>query len=157
MTRDKFGRRDVLKMMAVGGGLAALAPMLNLPLDVQAQGKKRKVIFVVHDLNPFFVPAIVGMKNFGALAGWDTQFIGPPTPDRQKTVELQYNAIASKPDAVAFTAIDSEAFLDPIKEAQDEGIFVVCSTREPRVSKRRPALPTWDRTSSPPETWLVTR
>ena len=52
--------------------------MLNLPLDVQAQEKKRKVIFVVHDLNPFFVPAIVGMKNFGALAGWDTQFIGPP-------------------------------------------------------------------------------
>ena len=55
----------------------------------------------------------------------------------QKTVELQYNAIASKPDAVAFTAIDSEAFLDTIKKAQDEGIFVVVfNTRAPGVKEK---------------------
>jgi ABC-type sugar transport system substrate-binding protein len=111
--------------------------MLSQPLDAQAQGKKRKVTFVVHDLNPFFVPAIVGVKNFGTLAGWDTSFIGPPTPDAQKTVETQYNAIAAKPDAVGFTAIDSEAFLAPIKAAQDAGIFVVLfNTRAPGVKEK---------------------
>jgi len=137
MTGHKFDRRDMLKMMAMGGGVAALAPMLNLPLVAQAQGTKRKVIFVTHDLNPFFVPAIIGLKNFGAMANWDTQFIGPPTPDMQKTVELQYSAIAAKPDAVGFTAIDSEAFIDPIKKAQDAGIFVVTyNTRAPGVAEK---------------------
>lgn len=135
MTSRKFDRRDVLKMMALGGGAAALMPMLSLP--VSAQGKKRKITFVVHDLNPFFVPAIVGVKNFGALAGWDTSFIGPPSPDAQKTVETQYNAISAKPDAVGFTAIDSEAFLAPIKAAQDAGIFVVLfNTRAPGVKEK---------------------
>ena len=137
MKGRKFNRRDVLKMVALGGGAAALAPMLNLPLDAYAAEKKRKVIFVVHDLNPFFVPAVVGQKTFGTLAGWDTQFIGPPVPDAQHTVEMQYNAISAKPDAVGFTAIDSEAFLAPIKAAQDAGIFVVIfNTRAPGVKEK---------------------
>ena len=59
--------------------MAALAPVSGKgPRHADAQEKKRKVIFVVHDLNPFFVPAIVGLKDFGALAGWKTEFIGPP-------------------------------------------------------------------------------
>ena len=139
MKNHKIDRRTVLKLTAAGVGMAALAPALgNMPQVAHAEEekKKRKVIFVVHDLNPFFVPAIVGMKEFGELAGWDTQFIGPATPDMLGTVEAQYNAIAAKPDAVAFTAIDSEAFIDPIKAAQDEGIFVVIfNTRAPGVKE----------------------
>lgn len=130
-------RRDLLKMMATGAGAVALAPALaGAPLPAFAQAKKRKVIFVTHDLNPFFVPAIVGLKNFGALAGWDTEFIGPPVHDTQKTVEMQYNAIAAKPDAVGFTAVDSEAFNDPIMAAIEAGIFVVLyNTRAPGVQE----------------------
>ena len=132
----QWDRRTALKLMATGAGMAALAPALSVG-PVLAQGKKRKVIFVTHDLNPFFVPAIVGLKDFGALAGWDTQFIGPVPHDMQKTVEMQYNAIAAKPDAVGFTAIDSEAFIDPIKKAQEEGIFVVLyNTRAPGVKEK---------------------
>jgi len=123
--------------MAAGAGMAAFAPGLGgMAPAALAQGKKRKVIFVVHDLNPFFVPAIVGLKEFGELANWDTQFIGPATPDMLSTVETQYNAIAAKPDAVGFTAIDSEAFLDPIRAAQEAGIFVVLfNTRAPGVKE----------------------
>ena len=137
MKSHKFDRRTALKMMAAGVGMAALAPASgSAPLVAQAKEKKRKVIFVVHDLNPFFVPAIVGLKDFGALAGWNTEFIGPPLPDMPKTIELQYNAIAAKPDAVGFTAIDSVAFIDPIKAAQDAGIFVVIfNTRAPGVKE----------------------
>jgi ABC-type sugar transport system substrate-binding protein len=132
-----MNRRDLLKLMAAGAGAAAFAPMFaGMPSPAFAQRKKRKVIFVTHDLNPFFVPAIVGLKDFGALAGWDTEFIGPPVHDTQKTVELQYNAIAAKPDAVGFTAVDSEAFIDPIKAAQEAGIFVVLyNTRAPGVKE----------------------
>jgi len=97
---------------------------------------ERKVIFVTHDLNPFFVPAIVGLKDFGSLAGWKTEFIGPPVHDTVKTIELQYNAIAARPDAVGFTAVDSEAFIETITRAQEAGIFVVLfNTRAPGVKE----------------------
>ncbi|MGQ9503189.1 MAG: twin-arginine translocation signal domain-containing protein, partial [Anaerolineae bacterium] len=77
-----MNRRDLLKLMAAGAGATAIAPMFTgMPSPVFAQRKKRKVIFVTHDLNPFFVPAIVGLKDFGSLAGWDTEFIGPPVHD----------------------------------------------------------------------------
>jgi ribose transport system substrate-binding protein len=103
----------------------------------QGGGKKRKIIFVTHDLNAFFVPAIVGLKDFGALAGWDTEFVGPASNDAQKCVEMQHNAIAAKPDAVGFTAIDSDAFIAPIKSALDKGIFVVLyNTRAPGVKEK---------------------
>lgn len=130
-------RRTFLRVMAAGAGMAAFAPGLSrMAPAALAQGKKRKVIFVTHDLNPFFVPAIVGLKDFGALAGWDTEFIGPPIHDAQKTIEMQYNAISAKPDAVGFTAVDSEAFNDPIKAAQEAGIFVVLyNTRAPGVKE----------------------
>ena len=102
-----------------------------------AEKKVRKVVFVTHDLNPFFAPAVVGMKDFGALVGWETQFVGPVKNDVQGTVELQQSVIASKPDAVAFTAIDSEAFIEPIQAAQKAGIFVVLyNTRAPGVKEK---------------------
>jgi ribose transport system substrate-binding protein len=102
--------------------------------QTEEPSKTRKVIFVTHDLNPFFVPAIVGLEDFGTMAGWETEFIGPTPHDTLKTVEMQYNAIAAQPDAVGFTAVDSEAFIDPIKQAQEKGIFVVLyNTRAPGV------------------------
>jgi len=145
MEQRKISRRTALKVAAVGVGTTVVGPMLSacvVPTVAPAtpvaatQAPKRKVIFVTHDLNPFFVPAIVGLKDFGALAGWDTDFIGPVPHDAQKTIEMQYNAIAAKPDAVGFTAIDSEAYNDPIKKAQEEGIFVVLyNTRAPGVKE----------------------
>jgi len=137
MERQELERRTFLKIMAAGAGMAAFVPGLSHMAPVaSAQGKKRKVIFVTHDLNPFFVPAIVGLKDLGAMAGWDTEFIGPPIHDNQKTIEMQYNAISAKPDAVGFTAVDSEAFNDPIKAAQEAGIFVVLyNTRAPGVKE----------------------
>ena len=136
----KLDRRSVLKLMA---GTTAMVPLMAAaginPLTAAAQteeAKTRKIIFVTHDLNPFFVPAIVGLKDFGTLAGWDTEFIGPPVNDVQSTVEMQYNAISAQPDAVGFTAIDGEAFNDAIKMAQEKGIFVVLyNTRAPGVQE----------------------
>ncbi len=95
-----------------------------------------KVVFVTHDLNPFFATIAVGLKDFAALAGWDAELIGPAVHDVQGTIETQYSVIQSKPDAVAFTAVDSESFNKPIKEAQDAGIFVVLfNTRAPGVKE----------------------
>ncbi|RME84874.1 MAG: ABC transporter substrate-binding protein [Caldilineae bacterium] len=144
--KKKISRRDYLKFMAAAAGMTTLAGCAvpapapaettgAAPAAAQA-GPKRKVIFVTHDMNPFFIPAIVGLKDFGKMANWETQFIGPPIHDTQKTIELQYNAIAAQPDAVGFTAVDSEAFIEPIKEAQAKGIVVVLyNTRAPGVKE----------------------
>lgn len=89
--------------------------------------KGKKVIFVVHDKNPFFAPVQRGFEDFGALMGWTTQFIGPPAPDTQKTVELQSSALNAKPNGVIFTRIDNTSFDGNIKKALAGGTKVILS------------------------------
>jgi ribose transport system substrate-binding protein len=132
-----LSRRDVLKRgSALGAGVAAGLSVAGTTLASGAHpggfltarrqdAKKYKVIFVVHDLNPFFAPAKVGFEHFGELAGWDTQFLGPPVGDVPATVNLQEQAIAAQPDAVGFTRIDTSSFDETIKRAQEAGIFVI--------------------------------
>lgn len=134
--RAALSRRTMLKGsgalgLGIAGGLSLAGGALAAgghpaPLAAaRAQDAKRKVIFVTHDLNPFFAPCKVGFENFGKIAGWDTQFVGPPVGDVPKTVDLQNQAIAAKPDAVGFTRIDTNSFDATIKRAQDAGIFVI--------------------------------
>ncbi len=89
--------------------------------------KGKKVIFVVHDKNPFFAPVEAGFKAFGAVMGWETQFTGPPAFDAQATVDMQTNALNAKPAGVIFTRVDTSAFDANIKRAQTEGIKVILS------------------------------
>jgi ribose transport system substrate-binding protein len=131
-----LSRRDVLKRggiagagigagLTLPGGALAAAPVAGPAYGLRGQTAKRKVIFVTHDDNPFFVPVRAGLEEFGKLAGWQTQWVGPPKNDEVATVQFQLDAIASKPDAVGFTRINTAQFDDPIKQAQDAGIFVI--------------------------------
>ena len=101
---------------AAAGGSAAAGPQ-----------KGKKVIFVVHDKNPFFAPVQRGFEDFGAAMGWETQFIGPPAQDAQKTVELQASALSAKPAGVIFTRIDETSFDANIQRALSEGVKVILS------------------------------
>jgi ribose transport system substrate-binding protein len=92
---------------------------------VRSQEGAKKVIFVTHDDNPFFVPVRAGLEQFGALAGWDTQWTGPAPHDEVKTLQAQLDAIAAKPAAVGFTRVNTSTFDDAIKQAQAAGIFVI--------------------------------
>lgn len=135
-TSGGLSRRDVFKRAGAGAGLAAgigLAGGLALPMPAaarRAQETQRTVIFVNHDNNPFFVPVRKGLEQFAAMAGWETQFTGPPVGDTVQTVELQRQAIAAKPDAVGFTRIDTTSFDENIREAQRQGIFVILFNTE---------------------------
>lgn len=128
-------RRDVIKR---GGLIGAGAAALSLPNAAMAgpssatksfrfrsQEAAKKVIFVTHDNNPFFVPVRFGLEEFGKMAGWETQWVGPATNDEAATVQAQLDAIAAKPAAVGFTRINTTMFDDPIKQAQEAGIFVI--------------------------------
>ena len=121
-----LSRRDVFKRGgALGAGAAAMS--LSFPiLGARAQeGTSRKVIFVTHDDNPFFVPVRYGFEEFGRMAGWETQWVGPPRHDEAATVQYQLDAIAAQPAAVGFTRVNTSMFDEPIRRAQEAGIFVI--------------------------------
>jgi ribose transport system substrate-binding protein len=122
-----LSRRDVFtRGGALGIGAAAGLPFAagSLAAPLRQEGSK-KVIFVTHDDNPFFVPVRAGLEQFGALAGWETQWVGPPKNDEVATLQFQLDAIAAKPAAVGFTRINTTQFDDAIRSAQDAGIFVI--------------------------------
>jgi len=119
--REVFTRGGALGIGAAAG-LPFAAGSLAAPMR---QEEKKKVIFVTHDDNPFFVPVRAGLEQFGALAGWETQWVGPPKNDEVATLQFQLDAIAAKPAAVGFTRINTTQFDDAIRAAQDAGIFVI--------------------------------
>jgi ribose transport system substrate-binding protein len=128
-------RRDMFKHAGlVGAGAAALAlpgDLLAAPTSattsfrVRSQEANKKVIFVTHDDNPFFVPCRKGFEEFGGLVGWETQWTGPTPHDEVKTLQAQLDAIAAKPLAVGFTRVNTSTFDDAIRQAQEAGIFVI--------------------------------
>jgi len=124
-SQGKLSRRQLmLRSAQASAGLAAFSMPASVTAAPTRQARK-KIIFVSHDLNPFFVPIIVGSKEMADFVGWDHQFVGPPVNDVQKTVEMQLNAIQQSPTAVGFTVIDPKAFVEPIKQAFNAGIKVV--------------------------------
>jgi simple sugar transport system substrate-binding protein len=105
--------------------LACLA-MLAVRADIgQAQNKKPRIVFLAPVTNDSFIPAASGMKAAGEALGWDYQFVGPPTYDVIKQVDMMMTAIRSKPDAIAVALADPEAFKRPIEEAHAAGIPVL--------------------------------
>lgn len=127
-------RRDVLKRGGIiGAGAAALTlPTAGLAAPSSAtksfrfrSQENKKVIFVTHDDNAFFVPVRKGLEEFGTMAGWDTQWVGPAKNDEAATVQAQLDAINANPVAVGFTRINTTMFDEPIKQAQEKGIFVI--------------------------------
>jgi ABC-type sugar transport system substrate-binding protein len=128
--RREFSRSELLKLGAVVGGGLGMLPLLAGAASAapnRAVAGKPKVIFVVHDNNPFFVPVRFGFERFGKMAGWKTQWVGPPKQDTQDTVNLQANALTAKPAGVIFTRIDTSSFDANIRRAQQLGIKVILS------------------------------
>lgn len=133
-TGNMPSRRNILR---TGGALAALGAGGALLGACSSEGssaaaaagaqKGKKVIFVVHDKNPFFAPVQAGFEDFAKVMGWDAQFTGPPAFDVQATVDLQTNALNAKPAGLIFTRADDKAFDANIEKAKSSGIPVVLS------------------------------
>jgi len=123
-----YSRRTLLAFGATAGAGLGLLPLLPDPAAATAAtGRTPKVIFVVHDNNPFFVPVRFGFEKFGRMAGWKTQWVGPPSQSTPDTVNLQANALSARPDAVIFTRIDTSSFDANIRRAQQQGIKIILS------------------------------
>lgn len=134
-------RREFVKGALIGGGglttgalLAACGGSGSSSSAAAAAGgsglapeRGDKVVFVVHDNNPFFVPVRIGFQTFGKLMGWTTQFTGPPSQDIGQTVALQQDALTSGAKGVIFTRIDTHSFDANIMRAQKMGIQIILS------------------------------
>src|SRR5438067_12626928 len=91
---ESLSRRKLLGAAAgAGAGLLGALPDQALAAGPAPRAKRIKVIFVVHDNNPFFVPVRLGFEQFGHLAGWKTQWVGPPHQSTVDTVNLQASAL----------------------------------------------------------------
>lgn len=129
----RISRAGVLKFGLAAGVGGSLLPMLEgvahaAPArQTRGSAAKPKVIFVVHDNNPFFVPVRYGFEQFGKMAGWQTQWVGPPSQSTTDTVNLQASAIDARPAGLIFTRIDTSSFDANIKRAQKLGIPIILS------------------------------
>jgi ribose transport system substrate-binding protein len=125
-------------MLLRSGAVGAAAATLGLPASalagpstatksypIRSQESGRTVIFVTHDDNPFFVPVRFGLEEFGEMAGWTTQWVGPPAHDEAATLQFQLDAIAAQPAAIGFTRVNTTMFDEPILQAQEAGIYAI--------------------------------
>ncbi len=130
-----LSRRQMLKH---SGAVGAAAATLGLPTSafagpstatksypIRSQDTNNLVIFVTHDDNPFFIPVRFGLEEFGVMAGWETQWVGPPQHDEQATLQFQLDAIAAQPVAIGFTRVNTTMFDEPILQAQEAGIYAI--------------------------------
>jgi ribose transport system substrate-binding protein len=125
-------------MLMTSGAIGAAAASLGVPASmlaapssstrsyrIRSQEGSKRVIFVTHDDNPFFIPVRFALEEFGEMAGWETQWVGPPQHDEQATLQFQLDAIAAQPLAIGFTRVNTTMFDEPIQQAQEAGIFAI--------------------------------
>ncbi|MBN9609885.1 MAG: hypothetical protein BGO26_18230 [Actinobacteria bacterium 69-20] len=109
------------------GGTAATSDAAGAAAGAPSALQGKKVMFVVHDKNPFFAPVQKGFENFGKAMGWTTQFMGPPSFDQTTVVNMMKSAVSAKPDGLILTRIDTTSYDDVIKSAIAAGIQVILS------------------------------
>jgi len=102
----------------------AIAALSATTTGLAAETRPR-IVFLTPVTNDFFIPVAAGMKAAAQQLGWEAQFLGPPTYDAAKEVDMMLTAIRTKPDAIAVALADPEAFKKPVQEAIAAGITVI--------------------------------
>lgn len=121
------------------GGSQELPPATRVPLVPPPTAdsmdfsnpshEEREMVFVTHDANAFFVPAIVGMNDGLHKNGWTGEFLGPSSGHDQEqqieTLNTIVNRLEGGRDVLATTVLDENQYQGPVQEAADKDIPVV--------------------------------
>ncbi len=125
-----FSRRGFLGSVATLGSMGTLSGVAATALtstSASAQSPRKKLAMVTHIIDPFYVPAVYGAKEFCRFAGWDFQFAGPMIAfNIPQVVDVLDRVLATKPDALATVISDPSAYNAAIEKAQSAGIAVLC-------------------------------
>jgi simple sugar transport system substrate-binding protein len=102
------------------------ASTVTMTASATAPGPSYKFAWVVHGIDdPFFVPALAGIKDIDNMLGVSTQILGPTANDVPTQVSDLNTAISGGFDGIACSFPDPAAFNDAVGKALAKGIPVV--------------------------------
>lgn len=114
-----FTRRTLLGA-AAALSLAAVAPM------AQAEGKMYIPLISKGFQHQFWQAVKAGADKAGQDLGVDVSFEGPDNESQvDKQIDMLAAALAKKPAAIGFAALDSQAAIPLLQQAKDAGIPVI--------------------------------
>lgn len=133
-----FERRSVLRALGIGGGAAIAASALAACSSSRTSSSTGtigdfpktsgwKFAFINHvTTNSFFAPTQSGMKDAASLLGLPAPtWTGSENGVVSEMVNAFQTAIAAKVDGIAIPLTDSNAFIEPTKDALNAGIPVI--------------------------------
>jgi ribose transport system substrate-binding protein len=97
---------------------------------------KVTIKIITNGVSPFWDPMAIGMERTAEKYGCEASWSGPPTaqvPDQKRMVE---DAISSKVDGLAVSAIDASALTPTVNQAVDAGILTITFDSDVPKSKR---------------------
>ena len=100
---------------------------------------KEKAFFISHAGagDPFWNVEFKGAKQAAKDLQLDLQIMAPEKPnDIARQVQILKAAIASKPDGIAISITDNQAFSESLKLAKEQGINVIAFNSQPSPSFR---------------------
>ncbi len=114
------------KLMSLVLCAAMAGSMVGVTTTVHAEDEINIEIVSKGFQHQFWQAVKKGAENKEAELGCKINFVGPNSEsDIADQVQMLNSAINQKPDAIAFAALDTEASLDAIKQAQEAGIPII--------------------------------
>jgi ribose transport system substrate-binding protein len=98
--------------------------------------QKVKIKIITNGVSPFWDPMGVGMERAAAKYGCDASWAGPQTAQITDQKRMVEDAISSKVDGLAVSAIDAAALTPTVNQAVDAGILTITFDSDAPKSKR---------------------
>ncbi len=125
-SRREFVKKAALGTFGLAGASLLAACNTATSSTTSTSGKKGKFVFLTHSVDPFFIPIVVGVREFSKSVGWDYQFVGPKQADNTpQIVDVLDQVLATKPDVLAMTINDPQALNKGIEQALSQNIVVI--------------------------------
>ncbi len=131
-----FAGSLLLASCSRGSDQQAVAPTGNTPPASTAAGPKVKIKIVTNGISPFWDPMAVGMERAARQYNCDASWSGPQNaqiPEQKRMIE---DAISSKVDGLAVSAIDAAALTPTIDQAVAANIVTITFDSDAPKSKR---------------------
>lgn len=121
------------KMMFILVCIVLLLFVASVTTGVVAEAQEKKLTFVVAlnaGMIPFFVPGRIGAMDAGEKFGVNVEWIGPPTPDVNKLINLLESVIIRKVDGIVIQAPNWESMESTVEKIKAAGIPVVAMNND---------------------------
>ncbi len=125
-------RRDFLKASATAAALA------TIPGIKRAKAQEDQTYYMVTFVSgiDYWKDCFRGMQDAAEFLGVAVEYTGTPENDITAEVRVFEEVAGQNPDGILATIINPDAFIEPINNAIDGGLPVVCFDADSPLSKR---------------------